>query len=127
VIVLDASVLIAHLDRDDAHHAAARERLLALADRPFGASQLTLAEVLVAPTRTGALAPAQRALADLALAELTLPPNASAQLAALRVDTGLKLPDCCVLLAAEAHAGSVLTFDDRLAREATRRGVGLDP
>jgi predicted nucleic acid-binding protein len=127
VIVLDASVLIAHLDRDDAHHAAARERLLELADRPFGASELTLAEVLVAPTRAGALAPAQRALADLALAELALPPNASAQLAALRVDTGLKLPDCCVLLAAEAHAGSVLTFDERLAREATRRGVGLDP
>jgi predicted nucleic acid-binding protein len=127
VIVLDASVLIAHLDGNDAHHAAATERLLAYADRPFGASSITLAEVLVAPTRAGAAATAQTALRDLDLTELALPQDASARLAALRVETALKLPDCCVLLAAEACGGSVLTFDERLAREARRRGVGLDP
>lgn len=124
MIVLDASVLIAHLDRHDAHHDTARERLLELADRPFGASTLTLAEVLVAPTRTGTSQIAQEAFVNLALAELPLPPNAAAQLAALRVETALKLPDCCVLLAAQAHDGSVLTFDEQLAREAARRGVG---
>jgi predicted nucleic acid-binding protein len=127
VIVLDASVLIAHLDGNDAHHAAATERLLAYADRPFGASSITLAEVLVATTRAGAAATAQTALRDLDLTELALPQDASARLAALRVETALKLPDCCVLLAAEACGGSVLTFDERLAREARRRGVGLDP
>jgi predicted nucleic acid-binding protein len=123
VIVLDANVLIAHFDQHDAHHTAATEHLLDLADRPFGASSITLAEVLVAPARTRALPAAQAALRALAVAELPLPPNASERLAILRVETGLKLPDCCVLLTAEGAAGTVLTFDDRLAREARRRGL----
>jgi predicted nucleic acid-binding protein len=123
VIVLDASVLIAHLDQQDAHHAAATQRLLDVADQPFGASSLTLAEVLVAPTRARRLQAAHTALHTLELSELPLPPNAAERLAALRVETALKLPDCCVLLAAECSAGSVLTFDDRLAREAARRGL----
>lgn len=125
MIVLDASVLIAHFDQRDAHHAAAADRLLDLADQPFGASSITLAEVLVAPTRAGHLPAAQAALRTLEISELPLPPQASERLAALRVETTLKLPDCCVLLAAKAAQGSVLTFDDRLAREATRRGLGL--
>lgn len=125
MIVLDANVLIAHLDQQDAHHASATERLLDLADQPFGASSITLAEVLVAPARTRSLPAAQAALHALEVSELSLPPNASERLAVLRVETGLKLPDCCVLLAAEAVAGTVLSFDDRLAREAGRRG--LDP
>jgi predicted nucleic acid-binding protein len=123
VIVLDANVLIAHLDQHDAHHAAATARLLDLADRPFGASSITLAEVLVAPARTRTLPAARAALSALEVSEVSLPPNASERLAVLRVETGLKLPDCCVLLAAEAVAGTVLTFDDRLAREASRRGL----
>lgn len=121
MIVLDASVLIAHLDHSDAHHAAATQRLLDLADQPFGASSITLAEVLVAPTRAGNLSAAQAALHTLEVTELPLPPNAAERLAALRVETTLKLPDCCVLLAAETARGAVLTFDDRLAREAALR------
>lgn len=121
MIVLDASVLIAHLDQGDAHHAAATERLLDLADQPFGASSITLAEVFVAPIQAGALPVAQAALRTLGVTELSLPPNASERLAALRVETTLKLPDCCVLLAAEAAGGNVLTFDDRLARQAALR------
>jgi predicted nucleic acid-binding protein len=124
MIVLDASVLIAHFDRDDALHASAGERLLELAEQPFGASSITLAEVLVAPTRTDGLNAARVALKSLGVAELPLPSNASERLAALRVETNLKLPDCCVLLAAEAATGAVLTFDERLAREARRRGLG---
>jgi predicted nucleic acid-binding protein len=46
-------------------------------------------------------------------------------LAALRAGTGLKLPDCCVLQAAEqAHAG-IATFDDRLAAAARELGVDV--
>lgn len=36
---------------------------------------------------------------------------------------GLKLPDCCVLFAAEQVAGSVATFEDRLAGAARARGL----
>jgi predicted nucleic acid-binding protein len=45
-------------------------------------------------------------------------------LAELRVRTGLKLPDCCVLDVALQHRAAVATFDDRLARVA--RDLGLD-
>lgn len=120
MIVLDASVLIAHLDRDDAHHEQATARLLELADEDLGASSITLAEVLVAPVRTDRLTAAKAALGRLDVQELPLPRNAPERLAKLRAATGLKLPDCCVLLTAESVDGTVLTFDDRLAREASR-------
>jgi predicted nucleic acid-binding protein len=123
VIVLDASVLIGHLDRHDAHHAVATERLLEAAEDQFGASSITLAEVLVAPTRAGKLPAARTALRTLGITELPLPPNAAQRLATLRVETALKLPDCCVLLAAESARGTVITFDDQLAREAARLGL----
>jgi predicted nucleic acid-binding protein len=123
VIVLDASLLIAHLDQHDALHARATEHLLAAADEPFGISSITLAEILVAPTRTGQQTAAQAALGALDVTEIPLPPNAASRLASLRVDTSLRLPDCCVLLAAQDSGGTVLTFDDRLAREAGRLGL----
>ncbi len=123
MIVLDANVLIAHLDRSDALHPSAMRRLSDLAVQPFGASSITLAEVLVAPIRAGDVGAAQAALRELAVSELPLPANVAERLAALRVETALKLPDCCVLLAAEAAGGAVLTFDERLAREAAQRGL----
>jgi predicted nucleic acid-binding protein len=123
MIVLDASVLIAHLDPRDALHDAADERLLDAADQPFGASTITLAEALIAPLQTGTLRTTQAALKTLEVEELPLPRGAAEQLAALRADTGLKLPDCCVLLAAETTQGGVLTFDERLARAAAERGL----
>lgn len=125
MIVLDANVLIAHFDQHDTHHTAATERLLEFAAQPFVASSITLAEVLVGPMRSGNLTTAQAALRTLEISELQLPPDASQRLAALRVETSLKLPDCCVLLAAEVVRGSILTFDDRLAREAASRGLSL--
>jgi predicted nucleic acid-binding protein len=123
VIVLDATVLIAHLDAQDAHHDAAEAQLLEVADEPFGASSITLAEVLVAPARAGRLADAKATLQSLGVAELRLPVDAAERLATLRAATALKLPDCCVLLAAEETPGRVLTFDSRLGREAARRGL----
>lgn len=45
------------------------------------------------------------------------------RLAELRALTGLRLPDCCVQLAAEyADASAVLTSDARLARAAAELG-----
>lgn len=125
MIVLDASVLIAQLDQDGALHAAARQRLRTVVQEgsAFGTSTITLAEVLVEPTRTGRLSAARAALRALSIAELPLPPDAAERLAALRTETALKLPDCCVLLAAEEANGGVLTFDERLARAAAERGL----
>jgi len=123
MIVLDASVLIAQLDPDDTLHAAARQRLRTVAKQQFGASTITIAEVLVGPTSAGALPTARAALRALKVAELPLPPDAAERLATLRADSSLKLPDCCVLLAAETSNGGVLTFDERLARAAAERGL----
>lgn len=123
MIVLDASVLIAHLDASDPHHDAATARLTEVADYGFGASSITLAETLVAPARTGRVHAARAALESIDVTELPLPPTAAERLAILRAETQLKLPDCCVLLAAEDVNSPILTFDARLERVAAQRGL----
>lgn len=122
MIVLDASVLIAHLDASDAHHERAGVLLLDVADEPLGASPLSLSEVLVGPARAGQLDRATAVLHQLEVASVLLDEDAPARLAVLRAGTSLKLPDCCVLLAAEQVRGVVATFDDRLATAARERG-----
>jgi predicted nucleic acid-binding protein len=123
VIILDASVLIAHFEATDAHHERATRLLLDAADESLGASPLTLAQVLVGPARTGKLDAAQAAIRDLDIASIALADNGPARLATLRASTRLRLPDCCVLLAAETTEAQVATFDDRLASSATDLGL----
>jgi len=122
VIVLDASVLIAHLDDTDAHHDRARQALLRHAADDLAASTITLAGVLVAPARAGLLARATAALQELGVRSVTLDIDAHVRLAALRAETGLTLPDCCVLLAAEESSAAMATFDDRLAAAGRTHG-----
>ena len=124
MIVLDASVLIGHLDGSDPHHPAARALLEGSDGRPLGASAISLAETLVAPARVDRLDEAEAALRRLGVAELDLGPEAPARLARLRADTGRKLPDCCVLLAAQEHKGAIASFDHELAK--TARGLGIE-
>lgn len=123
MIVLDASVLIAYLDGDDGHHAAAETLLAQAIDDDLGANPLTLAEVLVVPVRDGRLEPTRAALRDLEVNELPFPADTAARLAQLRVNTGLKMPDCCVLLAAEDAGATVASFDEQLAQAAEDRSV----
>lgn len=123
MIVLDASVLIAHLDATDVHHARAGELLLAVTDEPLGASPLTLAEVLVGPARAGQLDRGTASLRQLEVTSVGFQDDAPMRLAVLRAGTGLKLPDCCVLLAAERTHGAVATFDARLADAAAAQGL----
>jgi predicted nucleic acid-binding protein len=123
VIVLDASVLIAHLDEHDAHHERATRLLAGTSAEPLGASTISLAETLVAPTRAGRLDDAIAALNRLGVTELPLGEDAPAKLAQLRAEVGSKLPDCCVLLAAKETGGSIASFDLALIGSATRLGV----
>lgn len=123
MIVLDASVLIAHLDGGDRHHADARSLLEANSQEPLGASPITLAETLVSPARAGRLADADTALQRLGVDELALSNNAPRRLAQLRTDTGLKMPDCCVLLAAQDHDARVASFDTGLLKAARKLGL----
>jgi predicted nucleic acid-binding protein len=123
VIVLDAGVLIAHLDERDAHHERASHLLAETRAEPLGASTITLAETLVAPARAGRLRDATRALTRLGVHEVKLGEEASTHLAQLRTDTGHKLPGCCVLLAAKETGAAIATFDSDLMDSA--RGLGL--
>jgi predicted nucleic acid-binding protein len=124
VIVLDASALIAQLDSHDVHHQRMRALLVGLAEKKLAASVITLAEAFVAPARANRLEEAQFLLRELEIEAIGLSEDAVSRLAVLRAETGLRMPDCCVLLAAElAEAGGVATFDDQLARTAVARGL----
>ncbi|HZI96405.1 MAG TPA: type II toxin-antitoxin system VapC family toxin [Actinomycetales bacterium] len=127
VIVFDASGLVAYLDGDDAHHAAADTLMTQAVDDELGASPLTLAEVLVAPARQGRLDQVQAVLHELEVNEVPFPPDSAARLARLRVSTGLTMPDCCVLLAAEDLGAAVASFDERLVRSAEGRNLAVLP
>ena len=123
MIVLDASVLIAFLDRHDNHHAAAERLLTRSIDDDLAVNPLTMAQVLVAPVRDDRLELVLAALDALEIQELTFPADTAVRLAQLRATTGLKMPDCCVLLAAEDSAASVASFDERLAQTAEMRNL----
>ncbi|MHB8246836.1 MAG: type II toxin-antitoxin system VapC family toxin [Acidimicrobiales bacterium] len=123
MIILDASVLIAYLDGNDAQHTLAEELLAREIDDDFAANALTLAEVLVEPARDRRLEEVQAALDDLEIQELPFADDTAVKLALLRAGTGLKMPDCCVLLAAEAAGARVASFDTRLLRAAATRDV----
>lgn len=123
MIVLDASVLIAHLDGSDRHHAKARSLLEANSGEPLGVSSIALAETLVSPARAGRLGDAEAALQQLGVQELPLGAGAPGQLAEMRAEIGLKMPDCCVLLAAQDHEGIVASFDSDLLAAARKLGL----
>jgi predicted nucleic acid-binding protein len=127
VIVLDASILIAYLDNNDRHHAAAEALLERAIEDDLGVNPLTLAEVLVVPAREARLDPVRSVLRDLEVQELAFPAETAVRLAQLRASTGLKMPDCCVLLAAADNAARIACFDDRLARAAESRQVEVFP
>ena len=123
MIVLDASVLIAQLESRDSHHHRVAEVLLEHNWGELVATVITVAEVLVGPVRSGSLPRALAALDKLEVRTLVADPSAAMDLATIRAETGLKLPDCCVLQAAEKERAALATFDDRLARVALARGT----
>jgi predicted nucleic acid-binding protein len=124
--VVDADVLIAHLDPDDAQHGRATACLeQAAAQGPLTASALTVAEVLVHPVAGRRGEEAYAALEAMDLLVLDIPANAAMQLASLRARTGRRMPDCCVLLAAARTGGAVLSFDEKLAGSAAELGLSV--
>jgi predicted nucleic acid-binding protein len=120
--ILDASILLAHFDDSDPHSEDARGILAEATE--LAASTITLAEVLVGAARTERLDEQLAALSELEIDELPIERGAAAELARVRVETGLRMPDCCVLhAAAVTGAVAVATRDERLARAAAARGL----
>ncbi len=120
-MIVSTQVCSSHFEATDAHHDRATR--LDVADEQLAASPLTLAEVLVGPARVGRMA--QAALRDLGVTSIPLDKAAPSELASLRADTRLRLPDCSVLLAAASVQATVATFDQRLAAAAAALGQAV--
>jgi predicted nucleic acid-binding protein len=115
LIVLDASVAIAALAADDAHHDAAAVALASANGDELVLAATTRAEILVGPARVGgnALAVAR----DFVNGCETVPVSGAIadSAAALKArHRGLSLPDALALVVAERiEADAVWTFDRR--------------
>lgn len=123
MIVLDASVLIAHFESTDPHHADATALLMTHATEPFASSVVTLAEVYVGAARAGQADQLHHLLSRLQVEPLDLPASSARRLGELRAATNLKMPDCCVLYTAEHHEAAIATFDERLGARANDLGI----
>ena len=125
--LLDADVLIGALDRDDAHHARARQ-LLTRWHRHHDAvmiSVINLSEVLIAPSADRSrLSTAREAIAALGV-ETHLPNEAiGIDAARLRQRYPVSLPDAYCLATAKHTRSTVASFDHKVLQAAT--GEGLD-
>jgi predicted nucleic acid-binding protein len=116
LVVLDASVVIAFLDLDDALHDAAVEALTAHQHDELVIPLSVYAEILVAPYRRGAeaVAEVEAFLADFAIRiEATTPPIARAAAQLRGRFPSLRLPDALVLATGdELEANRVLSGDE---------------
>lgn len=124
MIALDAGVLIALFDANNAHHAAAEALFATHPTEPMTIGPINQAEVLARAARENR---DQEMVADLhALGVMTtpLPDDAATRLARLRAHTRAKMPGCCVLLTAQQTSARVATFDEGL--KASARSLGLD-
>ncbi|MGL5824599.1 MAG: type II toxin-antitoxin system VapC family toxin [Nocardioides sp.] len=127
MITLDASMVIAHLQPRDPHHEAATAYLREHVEQSLLIHSLNLAEVLIGGVKAGR---GEELLDDLRAIGLRVAERhdgESLRLAALRVETGLKLPDCCALHTALASESTLATFDARLAAAARARHVKVAP
>lgn len=124
MIVLDAGVLIAVLNKSDAHHAAA-VTLLTENPPPYLVHPLNLAEVLVGPAKRGQADAVARDLSDIGVQVAELDAGEPLALARLRATWGLKMPDTCVLATAEIYNVRLATFDKRLANVAAQADLLL--
>lgn len=118
LIVLDASVVIAHLDRTDALHDAATKALVEYAAEDLRLPASAYAESLVDPARRGRLDDARDALRALQLEIIPIDRPVAERAATLRAhERGLRLPDALVLACGELlQADAILTADHRWRR-----------
>lgn len=113
--LLDTSVVIGALNRDDALHQAASQAIRVERDRhALAISALSHAEILVGPLRAGgrAMEVVERFAAQVRIVELS---PAIARLAAeLRATRGLKLPDAVIVATGlRLEADVIVTADAR--------------
>jgi predicted nucleic acid-binding protein len=125
--VLDTDVVIAALDRRDAHHAHAAAAITAMigAETELLLSLVNYAETLVKPAENEAtLRSAIGALAALGI-RLVAPSPAIARDAARHRGLNISLADGFAIATAQARGASVASFDARVRRALRSTGVDL--
>ena len=111
--LLDTSIVIAALNRDDTLHRAAGQALRAERDRhALAISALTYAEILVGPLRAGgrAVEVVERFAAQVRIADLS--PDIARRAAELRASRGLKLPDAVIVATGLGLGAAVILTAD---------------
>ncbi|HET7388384.1 MAG TPA: PIN domain-containing protein [Nocardioidaceae bacterium] len=128
-LILDASVLIALLDRADPHYARAVEEVEA-ADQDgddLVAPASAYSEALVAFAREARVDDAREAIVAMGIEVAPLDAGTAEKAAALRArHDRLRLPDAMVLATAQQLGGRMLSYDQRLQRSAVDQAHGAD-
>lgn len=127
ICVLDTDVVIAALDRADAHHAAAREAFTRFVSTGTELVICTInyAEALVRPAEEErTLRAAVDAMASLGI-RTSAPDAAAARLAARRRALGVSLADGFAIATAERLDADLASFDSRVRRALEEVGPRL--
>jgi predicted nucleic acid-binding protein len=126
--VLDTDVVIAALDRSDAHHRQAAKLMRALVDAsvPRLLSLINYAEVLVRPAASEASMRTALAALEAFDIELTPPtPTIARDAARLRAHHTISLADGFAMATARAHQSTLASFDKRVRRALRSAGIDL--
>jgi len=127
--VLDTDVVIAALDRADAHHRAAAKAIRAMIDAnvAFVLSLINYAETLVRPAENESSLRTAVAAIDALGIQLSAPTPAIARDAARLRALSISLADGFALATARAHDAGVASFDRRVRRAVQSAGLELAP
>ena len=111
--LLDTSVVIAALNREDALHPQASQAILAERNRhALAISAITYAEMLVGPLRVGrrAVEVVERFVSQARVLDVT--PEVARTAAELRARRGLRLPDAVIVATGVRHRADVILTGD---------------
>ncbi|CAN5543734.1 hypothetical protein BH20ACT18_BH20ACT18_09790 [soil metagenome] len=127
--VLGTDVVIAALDRADAHHRAAAKAIRAMIDAnvPLVLSLINYAETLVRPAENESSLRTAVAAIDALGIQLSTPTPAIARDAARLRALSISLADGFALATAHAHDAVVASFDRRVRRAVQSAGLELAP
>lgn len=129
-LIIDASVLIALLDRADPHYAQAVADVEA-ADQggdDLVAPASAYSEALVAFARESRVDDAREAIVAMGIAVAPLDARTAERAAALRArHDRLRLPDAMVLATSQQLRGRMLSYDQRLQRYAADEAATPEP